>query len=303
LKMSYPRIDLLSYVVIPVWYECNNECLICMLAPVKGKLPSVSFEMFRKLIMQIINDGRYRNLILSGAEVTTFEPLLKYVQFAASLGWFKKIQIQTNGRRLSDRDYLKSLVHAGVNEFFVSIQGQEEVHDLISRRPGSYRETLEGIHNLESLRVNFITNTVLTRLNYHQVADLMAQMCESAARELHVWNFFPMQKADTGDLIVSIKDLLALFSEILPFARASGKPLVLKAFPECLAIEEPGVLDGRFPMTLIPDVFWKELRESGFGTCVYRNECKVKGCWGLSSAYIRKYGDERDLLSPVREDG
>jgi MoaA/NifB/PqqE/SkfB family radical SAM enzyme len=225
----------------------------------------------------------------------------KYIQYAESLGWFKKIQIQTNGRRLSDRKYLKHLIDCGVNEFFISIHGLEEVHDAITRTRGSFRETLEGIHNLQAYPVNVITNTVLTKLNYQDVAPLMSNLCHTVATEIHLWNFYPMERTDTRDLVVSMKDFVALLREILSTVKPVGKPLVLKSFPECLAMGEPGFFDSGYPVTILPDMFWRKFSENRFGMCIYRHrdECKAWECWGLSSAYIQKYGDERELLSPI----
>ena len=109
-SMMYKRVILSSYCVISIWFGCNNQCTICMLGDMKRKLPAIGFDQFRNVLYQIRNDGRFRNLILSGAEVTTFDELERYVQFAASLRWFEKIQIQTNGRRLADKDYIRCLV-------------------------------------------------------------------------------------------------------------------------------------------------------------------------------------------------
>ena len=36
------------------------------------------------------------------------------------MGWFETIQIQTNGRKLAEPAYLRRLIEAGVNEFFIS---------------------------------------------------------------------------------------------------------------------------------------------------------------------------------------
>ncbi len=299
-RIDRPRIDLAGYTVIPLWYGCNNRCVICMLAPVKGKLPPVDFDLFRKLVTGIVRNGRYRRLILSGAEVTTFPQLEKYVEFAASIDYFETIQIQTNGRRLSDAGYLRRLIDAGVNEFFISVHGPREVHDTLSRVPGSYDQTMEGIGNLQDYPVNVLTNTVLTRLNYTHVPALLSHIAGKKVSEMHVWNFFPMEERDSKDLIVSMKDLLAVLADALPLLSSGRKPLVLKALPECLPVSDPVLVDSDFPPTLIPDVFWETLQKSGFGACGYRDACKAKKCWGLSGAYIAKYGDERDILSPIR---
>jgi MoaA/NifB/PqqE/SkfB family radical SAM enzyme len=299
--MTYKRIDLTKYIVISICFGCNNDCTICMLSGLKRKLPAIGFDNFKKVIIDIVNEGRFENLILSGAEVTTFDDLDRYIQFASSLGWFKKIQIQTNGRRLGDKAYLKHLIDQGINEFFISIHGLEEVHDAITRARGSFKETMEGLKNLEAFDVNVISNSVLTRTNFHDMARLMAFLSKERISEVHFWNYFPMERTDTKDLVVSMRDFIGLLPEILAIMKPVGKALVLKSFPECLSIGEPGFFDSLFPVTLLPGLFWREFGECGFGTCFYRERgrCKAWQCWGLSSAYIQKYGDERDLLNPM----
>lgn len=300
--MTYARVDLSKYIVISIWFGCNNHCTICMLSDMKRELPPIGFDKFRKVLIEIRNEGRFENLILSGAEVTTFDDLDKYIQYAKSLGWFKKIQIQTNGRRLSDTKYLKHLIDCGVNEFFISMHGLAEVHDKITQSQGSFNETMGGFKNLEAFDVNVISNTVLTKFNYQDVMPLMSNLCHTAASEIHLWNFYPMERTDTRDLVVSMKDFVELLRKILPTLKEAGKPLVLKSFPECLSMGEPGFFDSGYPVTVLPDMFWRKFSESGFGMCIYRHrdECKAWQCWGLSSAYIQKYGDERDFLSPIR---
>jgi len=293
------RVDLSRYIVISLWWGCNNNCTICMLSGLKKKLPVIGLDAFKKVLVDIMDEGKFENLILSGAEVTTFDDLDKYIQFAASLGWFKKIQIQTNGRRLSNKKYLKHLIDCGVNEFFISIHGTEDIHDATTRTQGAFKETMAGLRNLEAFDVNVISNTVLTKTNFHDIPLLVTSLSKERVSEINLWNFFPMERTDTRDFVVSMKDFVQLLSEILDIVKPSGKALVLKSFPECLSIGAPGFFDSGFPVTVLPDIFWREFSECGFGMCIYRDTCKAEACWGLSSAYTHKYGDERDLLSPI----
>ncbi len=302
-EIQYSRINLKSYAVIPVWYGCNSSCTICMLSNVRGRLATVDFDTFSRLIAALVNERRYDNLILSGAEVTTFSHLDQYVRYAASFGYFRKIQIQTNGRKLADKEYLSRLIDAGVNEFFVSVHGQSEIHDAITRTPGSYAATMAGIGNLSEYPVHVITNTVLTSFNRLEIAALFRELCTAPVHEMHLWNFFPMDTSDRLDLVVSMPDLLMLFPEISSAIGASGKPLVLKGFPECLSPGAPCFINSDFPLNLIQDDFWFEFAKNGFGTCVYKGTCSAEECWGLSRAYIEKYGDERHLLSPLSKSG
>jgi cyclic pyranopterin phosphate synthase len=273
-----------------------------MLSRVRDVLPGVGYDVFKKVMVHLMRDVRYENLILSGAEVTTFSDLEKYAGFAASLGCFNKIQIQTNGRRLCDKAYLESLLRCGINEFFVSIHGFEQTHDTATGVRGAFRQTLQGLQNLSGLKgVNVISNTVLTRQNLPEIGEFVSFLAKLSLSEIHVWNYFPMDTESQGDLIVSMEEVYRLLPELRAIAQDSGKPLVLKSFPLCLPAEAPVYLDSVFPETVLPDRFWKEFGKCGFGQCVYREEglCPSRECWGLSAPYLRKYGTERGLLKPL----
>jgi MoaA/NifB/PqqE/SkfB family radical SAM enzyme len=299
-KVPVGRVDLAKYIVVSVWFGCNNACSVCMLSDIRGTLPPIGLDRYRDVIRDVVREERFENLILSGAEVTTFNELDRYVRFAASFDWFRKIQVQTNGRRLADRRYLDNLVACGVNEFFVSVHGLEEVHDAITGVAGSFRETLAGLRNLEAYKgVNVITNTVLNQTNVRELRPLMNFLAGLRTSEIHLWNLFPMGETDRRDLLVGLPEFLQILPEMLEEVGPSGKPLVLKSFPECLPAGAPAVFDDWFPVTVLPNRFWQEFGRSGFGSCVHREKCGARECWGLSNAYLRKFGDERELLSPV----
>jgi MoaA/NifB/PqqE/SkfB family radical SAM enzyme len=296
--MTGGRLDLGKYLVISLWFGCNNNCITCMLSEIRDTLSPIGFEKFKSILTEAGEAGRFEGLILSGAEVTIFNDLERYITFASSLGRFSRIQIQTNGRRLGDKEYLRRLIDLGVNEFFVSIYGTEAIHDSLTRVKGSYRETMEGVRNLESFNVRVVSNTVLSRINYHDMPLLMEALMEERISENHLWNFFPMEKNDTGDLLVGINDFLVLLRDLVQVVEPAERPFVLKGFPECIPVS-PFIPDNFFPATALPRAFWEKFGECGFGTCVHRDKCASGSCWGLSSAYINKYGDERNLLSPL----
>ncbi len=290
------RIDYHKYVVVPVWYRCNSKCTFCMVEQQMGELPTVNFEDFRIVVSKIIEIGQHDNLVLSGGEVTTFEHLEKYIAHAASTGWFKRIQIQTNARRLSNMDYLQRLLDAGLNECFISLHGREEAQDAVTLIKGGYKETMRGIENLAGKNVNLITNTVLTRTNFHDILPLISMIVSLPVSEMHMWNFFPMAGEDSKDLLVDLKDFFAILPDILAIVEPSGKPIVFKGFPECLSLGKPGFFDNYFPLNLIDKAFWDNFDENQFGRCVYKPQCANKECFGLSHAYVKKFGDEGDLL-------
>jgi MoaA/NifB/PqqE/SkfB family radical SAM enzyme len=300
--MSVARADFTTYVVVSVWFGCNNDCGICMLGDLKRQLPGIGLEAFARLLEEIRAAGRHTSLILSGAEVTTCGTLEEYVRAAAGLRWFKRIQIQTNGRRLADPAYLDRLLDWGVNEFFVSVQGLEATHDRTTRRPGAFRETTAGLRNLAERQADVITATVLTRANLREVPALLTALAEQRVNELQLWNYFPMEPTDPHDLVVSVPELLELLEALRPVAGRAGKPVVFKSFPQCLDPGEPIFFDSWFPATVLPPRFWHQFSQSGWGGCAWREagECASRACWGLSAAHRARHGDARGLLHPIR---
>ena len=296
--MTHERMDYARYAVVPIWYYCNSACTFCMVERQLGHLPGISPEGLLKVLTTLRDEGRYDGLILSGGEVTTFPHLADYVRKAAGLDWFQVIQIQTNARRLADEAYCRSLVAAGVNEFFVSVHGLDEVQDAVTQAPGGFKETWAGIENILACGAQLITNTVLTRQNVDHLPALFQALCRLPVRELHLWNYFPMAGSDSRDLLIDMKAFHWLLPDLLAIVETAGKPLVLKGFPECLSLGAPGYFDSQFPVNLIDQAFWDNFDENGFGACPHRSVCKAKGCFGLSAAYVEKFGPERDLLAP-----
>jgi len=295
--MSGGRINFARYADVPVWYHCNSKCAICMVERHLGRLPAVGMEKFQRILADIVNHAQLDGLIITGAEVTTFKPLEDYVRFARSLDWFRKIQIQTNGRRLAREDYARRLVEAGVNEFFISFHGTEEIHDAITGVKGSFREALAAVRNLAAMPgVNLFSNTVFNTQNVACLPPLMEFLVTLPVSEIQIWNYFPMAPTDSKGLVANLRDLVALLPRLNDIVAPSGKPLVLKGFPECLAIGGAAVFDNVFSLNIIDDAFWQDFDAQRFGVCVHKPVCAAKGCFGLCDAYREKFGDERTLL-------
>lgn len=78
--LDYGRIELHKYIMVSIWFGCNNHCSICMLSDMKGRLAPIGFDAFRQALLLIRRKGVFDNLILSGAEVTTCPDPQRYVE-------------------------------------------------------------------------------------------------------------------------------------------------------------------------------------------------------------------------------
>jgi MoaA/NifB/PqqE/SkfB family radical SAM enzyme len=144
-------------------FLCNNNCLFCVQAH-KKKYGNRSTEELKK---EIETSSKYcQEIVFTGGEVTIRKDLLQLVRFARDSG-FQNIQIQTNGRMLSIREYCKDLINAGATEFGPALHGHiPEVHDYLTKAPGAFNQTVQGIKNIKELGYPVVMNSVIVKPNY-----------------------------------------------------------------------------------------------------------------------------------------
>ena len=123
-----------------------------------------------------------------GAEPTLHGSFFALLQAAAKRGL--EITLATNARVFSSAAYTRRVAALAPPHQLVvrtSILGATaEVHDAISRAPGSSDQMLKGVRNLvdEGYEVRF--NLVLTRENVHQAADTARVGIEHGAKSMKI---------------------------------------------------------------------------------------------------------------------
>lgn len=297
---SMSRYEHSQYVSMTMEFRCNLKCAHCMIEGTMERLAPQTFEQFRELLEHNARAREWKGLILTGSEITLHRDLPEWARLARRHG-FEHVRIQTHGMRLASRDYCEELVAAGVDEFFVSVAAADSpTHDAITRVEGSFDKTLRGLENLDALEgVSTITNTVVTSLSYRQLPAVVRRLGElRRLAQMEFWFYFPMSEKDDKDLIASHLDALPFLREAIVEARRRDRGVEVKNFPECLLGEHRGALYNDQPKLFIDPAFWTEFMRNGFYSCVHRARCGSAQCLGLNSAYMRKFGDHRDLLAP-----
>jgi hypothetical protein len=107
-----------------------------------------------------------------------------------------------------------------------------------------------------------------------------------------------MSENDDKGLVASHVEARPYLLEAIAKARAHGRGVEVKNFPECLLGENRGALYNDQPKLFIDPAFWDEFDRNGFHQCVYREQCASTACLGLNGAYRKKFGDHADVLVP-----
>jgi len=181
-------------VQLDVTYRCNERCVHCYLEhDDRGEMTTA--EM-REALQQLAEAGTLF-LTLSGGEVLMRMDFFEILAYARSLLFCVKIKTNAVLVREKEADRMRDL---GVNSVQVSVYSHRpEVHDAITKLPGSLKRSIEGIRFLQSRGLKVIIANILMRQNLSDYAGVQALAQELGAQ----WTMDPTitPKMD-GDLSV-----------------------------------------------------------------------------------------------------
>lgn len=297
------RFDDAKYVSLTMEFRCNLRCTHCMIEGTMDRLRPTSDEEFKKILRTQEATHQWEGIILTGSEITLRRDLPKLATQARTAG-FPNVRIQTHGMHLARPGYLDRLLQSGVNEFFISVAGHNAtLHDHITKVDGAFDKMITGIKMIENSDIDarVITNTVITSESYYALSDivhLLAQFQKVVRHEF--WNFFPMDGRDHKTLLVKLEHLMPHVIAAIKSSIKAGKKCEIKNIPECLLAEFAQHLVNDQPMLLIDNDFWIEFDRNSFHNCPHQDICQSKQCLGLTSAYISRFGNEKNLLTPIK---
>jgi MoaA/NifB/PqqE/SkfB family radical SAM enzyme len=298
-------------------YNCNAKCLFCSQDFEWRKTPNdLPFEKAVEHMYMAYKNG-YRRLGFTGGEPTIRRDLPKLIALARKIG-YTYIRIQTNGVRIADYDYVKSLADAGLTFVKYSIHGHTpELHDELVAVPGAFDKCLKSIEHLRRLNVGVGINIVLNERNYRHLTEFY----ELFLLKLQLSNFVIIAPLYEGNMRLNdVKgaSIGARITEMAPHIRKAfevftkinyPKPPLLLHFTPCVlpGYEQQMLGWSAFnTMVVSPSGVKRDLDQTAqlhtvkteaCGRCVYNDRCI-----GFDSSYARVFGtNEIKPISTVPE--
>lgn len=159
-----PRILALPSVMIYPTSACNYDCVMCDSAKSCKKIPKINMEM--TMLEGLLRDlSRFRpraRIHFSGYG----EPLVyPRIQEAMRLcrEWKLHYSMTTNAYLLPR--YAEEIVDSQCAALNISIHGDEERHEQVSRIPGSYRKIIDGLKFLDEVKRTTKTHRPIAAVN------------------------------------------------------------------------------------------------------------------------------------------
>ncbi len=147
-------------VHLDVTYRCNERCQHCYLD--HDDHGEMTLTEIKKVLAQLADAGTFA-LSLSGGEVFMRRDFFDIVAYARDLLF--SVKIKTNGVMLREFE-ARRLAELGVQNVQISIYSDRpEVHDGITKLPGSLKRSLHAIHLLKARGVRVTIANVLMTAN------------------------------------------------------------------------------------------------------------------------------------------
>jgi radical SAM protein with 4Fe4S-binding SPASM domain len=164
-------------VQLDLTYRCNERCVHCYLDhDDHGEMTTAEIK---DLLDQMADAGVFY-LTISGGEILMRRDFFEILEYARARTF--SIKLKTNGIliRQKEADRIKSL---GVESVQISIYSHiPEVHDAITKLPGSLKGSIEAIRRLRAHGIQVVIANVLMVLNAADYAGVRALAAELDAQ-------------------------------------------------------------------------------------------------------------------------
>src|ERR1700739_1231758 len=197
-------------VHIDVTYRCNERCVHCYLDhDDQGEMTTAEIK---NVLDQLAEAGVFF-LVFSGGEVFMRRDFLELGEYARKLLF--NVKVKTNGVMIHEAE-AKRLRELGVEQVQLSVYSHRpEIHDAITKLPGSLKRTIDSIRFLKSQGLKVTLSNVLMTVNRTDEKGTHALAKELGVSYTLDPTVTPKMDGDTSILKLRVDDenLDALFAD------------------------------------------------------------------------------------------
>ncbi|WP_027360063.1 radical SAM protein [Desulforegula conservatrix] len=230
-------------VDLKVGFTCNNNCIHCVVSDKKHE-SDLSFDEIKALIENYISEYSQIILTLTGGEITYREDygkIMRFVKEKKEAGSIKFVDLQTNGRMLSNDKVLESSINV-VDFYLIALHSSSpQIHDYITSSPSSFYETTLALSKLVTkVDVNSIAiQTVISKVNYKGLTEVYKFAHEHyGIREFNITFPHPLGVAYDNEITPTYSEIKNSVNGALKYCLGKDISPYLEALPYCIFEEK-----------------------------------------------------------------
>jgi MoaA/NifB/PqqE/SkfB family radical SAM enzyme len=224
---------------LKVGFTCNNKCVHCVVSDKKLE-KNLSFDAIRKLIDNYIAKYSQISLTLTGGEITfrkDYDKIMRYVKEKKDEGFITFVDIQTNGRMLSNDKILEETLSV-VDFYLIALHSSNNlIHDCITASPGSFKETTLALSKLVTrVDVNSIAiQTVISKKNYKGLKQIYKFVHDQyGIRECNITFPHSIGVAYNTEITPTYSEIKDSVNDALKYCLEIGINPYIEALPYCV---------------------------------------------------------------------
>jgi AdoMet-dependent heme synthase len=184
---------------LDITWRCNERCVHCYLDH-EGK-NEMSTEEIKEVLRQLADCGTFF-LSISGGEPLLRRDCFEILEYARKLGF--NVKLKTNAVMIGAKEAAR-LRQLGIEQVQISVYSdQPEIHDAITKLPGSLRRTLAAVRHLKANDVKVSLTNVLMKHNVNS-GKAVQRLAKEIGVEFHIDpTITPMLNGDRSILSLGI---------------------------------------------------------------------------------------------------
>jgi len=238
-------------------YACNNHCVFCYShnTIVSKKHDECSFQEIQRFL-ESAKLGPLDRIIINGGEPLLHSEIIEILRYLQAQKC--EVLVYTNGRLINS---LPVSAFGDNFRFIVPIYGNEHIHDLITRCPGSFKETISSINwsaenTTATIDIKNIINNEMIADNYTFDSCLNAFQSLNFNGAVHITSMADTKVSIANGCKSIENSVSAIYTKkLFDFWNEKGK--TIKLFDTCVEkILKP--TDGFSPYEIEIDAYFKD---------------------------------------------
>lgn len=218
---------------IQVTRSCNQKCIICSNPPTERLL---TLKKAKEEVDQMKKEG-LDGIIITGGEPTIYECLPELISYIDKSGLFPRII--TNGQKMADLKYLKTLKDNGLKHVHISIYSyKEKIQEKMSQNSNSLKNVYKALDNIKKIGgIQVDINIAICKLNVGHLSETVGWLVEKYPFIQHyVFNNldpYMNRASENKEVIPAMRDIELELNKSLKMLEENKKTFRVERVPLC----------------------------------------------------------------------
>lgn len=215
------------FVLCKLTNNCNQNCVHCFTAACEGGIKNLELNDLKKALDDIIELDNNTVISFIGGEATVWPNFYNIITDDKYKKALNK-KINTNGTAIPEDKYIE-FTKANFFEVRLSLDSNEPYEHDYLRGEGTFAKTVESIKKFKELGLTVSTGTVISKLNYKKIPEIIEYIKSLGIEVMHFFTFVPVGRGNTHSELVLTpeerKEVCEIIKKYVPDGKIHNEPL------------------------------------------------------------------------------